>query len=166
VINSLVFVLGEMRPCSILLAFLIFEGFASASPRISPQTRQREPSIPLPTSFSVSASSRSDVLKELRKRQTTSGPTTCGYDNGDPTKPRTAAAGWACRVDTKNGLWGFCPATVIAATDCGLAGHCVDGSGCSGGCGILGASSLTTFTWSVCLFKPQCVLPFVFTLRI
>ncbi|KAM0461765.1 hypothetical protein ACHAO4_000950 [Trichoderma viride] len=51
---------------------------------------------------------------------------TCGFQNGDPNKMRTADPGFDCRVDTMNGLWGFCPVTVIAATDCGLAGSCVD----------------------------------------
>ena len=131
----------------LLLLLLTFEGLALASPRISPQSRQQEPSLPLPTLFS--AGSKLDSDEELRKRQTTSQISTCGYDNGDPTKPRTANSGFNCRVDTKHGLWGFCPTTVIAATDCGLAGYCIDGSNCSGGCGILGVSSITSFIWSV-----------------
>ncbi|KAL6872048.1 hypothetical protein J3F83DRAFT_733624 [Trichoderma novae-zelandiae] len=60
---------------------------------------------------------------------------TCGYQNGDPNKFRTANLGFDCRVDTMNGLWGFCPVTVVAATDCGLAGSCVDHGSCSSGCG-------------------------------
>lgn len=146
-----IFVFINMKFCWILLSHVIFEGFASASPRISPQIRQREPSIPQITPFSPSPTS--DPYDELRKRQTTTQISTCGYDNGDPTKPRTANSGFDCRVDTKNGLWGFCPTTVIAASDCGLAGFCVDGSDCSGGCGLLGVSSITTFTWSVCRFS-------------
>ncbi|KAL1843093.1 hypothetical protein VTJ49DRAFT_3040 [Mycothermus thermophilus] len=51
------------------------------------------------------------------------------------------------RVDTLNGLWGFCPTTVIAAADCGLAGSCVDSFSCSGGCGFTD-QPLTTFTCS------------------
>jgi hypothetical protein len=46
-----------------------------------------------------------------------------------------------------NGLWGFCPVTVIAATDCGLAGSCVDQASCSSGCGQTGMKQLTTFAW-------------------
>ncbi|KAK8922824.1 hypothetical protein VCV18_006884 [Metarhizium anisopliae] len=56
---------------------------------------------------------------------------TCGYQDGDPKKFRTAESGFNCRVDTVNGLWGFCPTTVIAATDCGLQGFCVDSHSCS-----------------------------------
>ncbi|KAM0254306.1 hypothetical protein ACHAQJ_006947 [Trichoderma viride] len=71
---------------------------------------------------------------------------TCGYQNGDPKKSRTANPGFDCRVDTMNGLWGFCPFTVIAATDCGLAGSCVDQASCSSGCGKTANAELTTFT--------------------
>lgn len=74
---------------------------------------------------------------------------TCGFQNGDPNKMRTADPGFDCRVDTMNGLWGFCPVTVIAATDCGLAGSCVDQASCSSGCGQTGMNQLTTFTWYV-----------------
>lgn len=72
---------------------------------------------------------------------------TCGYQDGDPKKVRTANPGFDCRVDTMNGLWGFCPVTVIAATDCGLAGSCVDHASCSSGCGKTANTKLTTFTW-------------------
>lgn len=72
---------------------------------------------------------------------------TCGYLDGDPDKPRTADQKFNCRVDTKNGLWGFCPTTVLTASDCGLAGACVDGSSCSDGCGMTDSTDLTTFTW-------------------
>jgi hypothetical protein len=74
---------------------------------------------------------------------------TCGYNTGDPNQPRTADAGFDCRVDTKNALWGFCPTTVIAAVDCGLAGNCVDRHACRSGCGISEDPSITTFTWYV-----------------
>ena len=47
----------------------------------------------------------------------------------------------------KNGLWGFCPTTVISASDCGLAGNCVDSHACTAGCGIKNVASITTFTW-------------------
>lgn len=72
---------------------------------------------------------------------------TCGYLNGDPGKKRTADSGYNCRVDTKNGLWGFCPTTVLTASDCGLAGSCVDSHDCSDGCGMTDSEDLTTFTW-------------------
>ncbi|KAK4133962.1 hypothetical protein BT67DRAFT_36474 [Trichocladium antarcticum] len=67
------------------------------------------------------------------------------FVGGDPAKTRTANSGFDCRVDILNGLWGFCPATVIAATDCGLAGSCVDSFSCSKGCGFTDMP-LTTFT--------------------
>ncbi|KAK6948737.1 hypothetical protein Daesc_010508 [Daldinia eschscholtzii] len=49
---------------------------------------------------------------------------TCGYQDGDPSKSRTAEPDYDCRIDTANGLWGFCPTTVAIASDCGLAGAC------------------------------------------
>ncbi|KAI1019761.1 hypothetical protein LB504_009444 [Fusarium proliferatum] len=58
---------------------------------------------------------------------------TCGYLDGDPKKKRTADSGFNCRVDTRNGLWGFCPTNVLTASDCGLAGSCVDRHDCSDG---------------------------------
>ncbi len=72
---------------------------------------------------------------------------TCGYLNGDPNKPRTANLGFDCRVDTIHGLWGFCPTTVISATDCGLAAACQDSAGCSNICRYTNDPTLTTFTW-------------------
>lgn len=68
------------------------------------------------------------------------------YLNGIPTATRTANSGYDITVDLQNGLWGFCPTSVIAATDCGLAGSCVDSHSCSDGCGFTGLD-LTTFTW-------------------
>ncbi|KAK3937336.1 hypothetical protein QBC46DRAFT_356757 [Diplogelasinospora grovesii] len=83
---------------------------------------------------------------ELEKRATSSRLTTCGYLDGDPTKPRTANAGFDCRVDTKNALWGFCTTTVTAATDCNLAGSCVDNHQCPSGCGFTDQTELPTCT--------------------
>lgn len=77
---------------------------------------------------------------------------TCGYLDGDPKKKRTADSGFNCRVDTRNGLWGFCPATVLTASDCGLAGSCCDHHDCSDGCGMTGSKGLTTFTWCALLY--------------
>jgi hypothetical protein len=74
---------------------------------------------------------------------------TCGYLNGDPKLPRTANSGYNCRVDTKHALFGFCPTTVIAASDCGLAAACIDSFSCSNGCGYTTDPSLTTWTWYV-----------------
>jgi hypothetical protein len=81
---------------------------------------------------------------------------TCGFKTGDPNQPRTADEGFDCRVDTQNGLWGFCPTSVMAASDCGLAGNCVDSHACASGCGIFGNSKITTFTWYVPLRKYIC----------
>ncbi|KAF3074270.1 hypothetical protein CFAM422_003479 [Trichoderma lentiforme] len=85
---------------------------------------------------------------------------TCGYENGDPKKIRTANPGFDCRVDTMNGLWGFCPVTVIAATDCGLAGSCVDHASCSSGCGKTANTRLTTFTCGPKQFCSTALLTF------
>ncbi|KAK0631529.1 hypothetical protein B0T14DRAFT_501868 [Immersiella caudata] len=71
----------------------------------------------------------------ILQRQATTEFSTCGYVDGDISKPRIAPKGFNCRVDTLNGLWGFCPTSVIAATDCGLGGFCFDGGPCSTGCG-------------------------------
>jgi hypothetical protein len=86
-------------------------------------------------------------VETIERRQDASQLSTCGYYNGDPTKPRTAGPGDDCRFDTLHALWGFCPTTVIAATDCGLAGNCVDSYDCSNGCGMFGTPTITTFTW-------------------
>ncbi|KAL2129890.1 hypothetical protein VTI74DRAFT_7165 [Chaetomium olivicolor] len=69
------------------------------------------------------------------------------FSSGDGSKVRTANGGFDCRVDLLHDLWGFCPSTVIAATDCGLAGSCVDNFACSKGCGKTD-QPLTTFTCS------------------
>lgn len=97
-----------------------------------------------------SANSTYGSLGELKRRQqTTTFVSTCGFNDGDANQPRTANSGFDCRVDTQHALWGFCPTTVISATDCGLAGNCVDSHSCSNGCGITGTPGITTFTWYV-----------------
>ena len=88
------------------------------------------------------------VSHRLHKRQTTAIVSTCGYLNGDVKKSRTGEPGFGCRVDTSNGLWGFCPTTVIAARDCGLAGYCIDKHSCQNGCGrSISRKDITTVTW-------------------
>ncbi|ATZ46066.1 hypothetical protein BCIN_01g07390 [Botrytis cinerea B05.10] len=82
----------------------------------------------------------SSVPVQLRARQTTSFASLCGYSNGDIEIPRTAEPGYACREDTVNNLWGFCPNTIAEATNCDFVGYCVDDGTCSTGCG---RSSLT-----------------------
>ncbi|TAQ88157.1 hypothetical protein B7494_g3549 [Chlorociboria aeruginascens] len=130
----------------ILLSCLIFKRFGSAKPSIALQTPRRETLAPVSTLFS--ATSRPDLWANLNKRQTTSRvvTSTCGFETGDPSKPRSANPGFDCRVDTDNGLWGFCPTTVNLPSDCGIAGSCFDGSGCLGGCGIIGVAGITTIT--------------------
>ncbi|KAK3376344.1 hypothetical protein B0T24DRAFT_218214 [Lasiosphaeria ovina] len=76
------------------------------------------------------------------------------YYSGDSANAREPATGYDCRVDGLNNLWGFCPKTVIAATDCGLAGRCVDDHSCTSGCGFT-ESTLMTITCSESQF-PFC----------
>ncbi|KAF5595225.1 hypothetical protein FPCIR_4520 [Fusarium pseudocircinatum] len=85
---------------------------------------------------------------------------TCGYLDGDPKKNGTADSGFNCRVDTRNGLWGFCPTTVLTASDCGLAGSCVDRHDCLDGCGMTGSKGLTTFTCDRKSFCSMALLTF------
>jgi hypothetical protein len=92
----------------------------------------------------------SHAHRRISARQAFAPITTCGYVDGDPQSPRTADPGYGCRVDTANGLWGFCPTSVISAKDCGLAGMCVDEHSCTAGCGRLSdRSDITTFSWLV-----------------
>ncbi|RDW62452.1 hypothetical protein BP6252_11885 [Coleophoma cylindrospora] len=86
------------------------------------------------------------LVVERQRRQIETDVSTCGFLNGNVSEPRTADPGFDCRVDTHNTLWGFCPVTVISATDCGLAGSCIDSHSCSGGCGLSGITGITTFT--------------------
>lgn len=65
--------------------------------------------------------------------------------SGDPSKSRTAEISFDARIDLDRSLWGFCPVSVFVASDCGLAGNCIDRHACSRGCGKGGG--LTTFTW-------------------
>ncbi|UNI22183.1 hypothetical protein JDV02_008094 [Purpureocillium takamizusanense] len=85
---------------------------------------------------------------------------TCGFLNGDASKPRTADPGFNCRVDTQNGLWGFCPTSVVYADDCGFAGSCVDDHGCSTACGLTDTTTLTTFTCSASQYCSTALLTF------
>ncbi|KAK2730490.1 hypothetical protein CKAH01_02318 [Colletotrichum kahawae] len=131
-----------------LLLFALDRHFTiAASPRaINLKYAAVQP--PKPTQPPAKNSTR-DADEELRRRQVTSiGSKTCGYYDGDPTKFRTADGGYGCRLDINNGLWGFCPTTVISAKDCGLAGACQDEHACITGCGKTGIEGLTTFTCS------------------
>lgn len=73
---------------------------------------------------------------------------TCGYEDGDPNKVRTANDGYNCRINTRDGIWGFCSTTNIAVTDCRMAGRCVDTHECTDGCGLFDQDLFTT-TWYV-----------------
>lgn len=89
----------------------------------------------------------------LGPRQQTAYISTCGYLDGDSDKSRTPDPGFDCRVDTVNDLWGFCPTTVISASDCGLAAKCIDAFACSSGCGIPKVAGLATLAWyGICYF--------------
>lgn len=102
------------------------------------------------------------LFQWIKRRQVTSIVSTCGYHNGDPKSSRTAEPGFGCRVDTSNGIWGFCPTSVVAATDCGLAGYCVDRHSCKNGCGRLSSrDEITTITWydrrmSMVILRASC----------
>ncbi|KAK1999306.1 hypothetical protein LX36DRAFT_574579 [Colletotrichum falcatum] len=128
-----------------LLLFTLNSHVAQASPRAM-NLRRGPVSAPKPTN-APSRNSTGALNEDLRRRQVTSrASSVCGYYDGDPTKPRTADAGFGCREDIAHGLWGFCPTTVLAATDCGLAGNCVDSHSCRFSCGKTGIKGLTTFT--------------------
>ncbi|KAF4633991.1 hypothetical protein G7Y89_g4124 [Cudoniella acicularis] len=88
------------------------------------------------------------------RRQQATPATICGFLNGDPNIPRTADTGYDCRVDTLQGLWGFCPTTLVSAADCGMVGACIDPAECSKGRGQIGSSGATTVTWYAKLNKP------------
>lgn len=134
----------SMNLSLIVVLFILTNKPVSADPRIllpaSITSICRPAETPSPNELIFDA--------ELRRRQTTASPATCGYAGGDASKPRTAGAGFNCRVDTSNGIWGFCPTTVVSARDCGLAGYCQDLNTCSDGCGPLpNRADITTFTW-------------------
>lgn len=98
------------------------------------------------------ARSTGESPSRLLEGRITSEPVTCGYRSGDPAHVWLAPSGYNCRVDTLNGLWGFCPTTVLAATDCGLGGYCFDTNTCTSGCGQPGLRNnptITTWTWYV-----------------
>src|SRR6266536_6288036 len=98
----------------LLLLFLAFNNqmLVLASPK-SPYWLLHEPSM---TSHFNPSKPTLDPFNELKRRQTTTDSSTCGFKDGDKNQPRTANSGYDCRVDTKNGLWGFCPTTVISAS--------------------------------------------------
>ncbi|KAH8660437.1 hypothetical protein BX600DRAFT_523389 [Xylariales sp. PMI_506] len=125
------------------------------SPRSRPsqtEPRTTPPPILSVASYDKHANASSFLVDQnavLHPRDTITSSVTCGYENGDPSEPRTANAGYDCRVDVTLGLWGFCPTTVILASDCGLAGVCQDNYSCTDGCGNLaGVFGITTFTCS------------------
>ena len=93
-----------------------------------------------------------ELHPELKSRQAVTSKTyvsTCGYLNGNASLSRTANSVFECRVDTKNAIWGFCPTIVLAISDCGLVGGCVDAHACNSECGISGDPTVTTLMWFV-----------------
>lgn len=91
---------------------------------------------------------QSSCTNTLDRRATTSWLSTCGYSNGDPTKPKTAAPGSKCGFDPTNLLWGICPNSVTTVSQCQFAGQCVDSGSCtSNGCGPQQGHAKTTTTW-------------------
>jgi hypothetical protein len=142
------FLSGTMVMIPILFLSTMGFGLSSlvnAEPSSVMQLQQKS----LATLSSNASDSSLRPVVDLRRRQITSYQSTCGFETGDPNQPRTAQSGFDCRTDTINGLWGFCPTAVISATDCGLAGNCVDSFACTSGCGIFGNTKITTFTWYV-----------------
>lgn len=88
---------------------------------------------------------------------------TCGYLNGDPALSWVAGQGFNCRVDIAQGVWGFCPTSVVAASDCGLGGFCFDAGPCSKGCGrasLKDNPKVTTWTWYVRIKQTLAYLVF------
>ncbi|KAL1845139.1 hypothetical protein VTK73DRAFT_1056 [Phialemonium thermophilum] len=81
---------------------------------------------------------------------------TCGYHNGEATRSRVAGAGFDCRFDTQDHIWGFCETTVAVFASCGIAAACRDQHSCSDGCGLTGRDDLTTYTWYGPLMLPAC----------
>ena len=84
---------------------------------------------------------------DVEKRAIATELSTCGYLNGDPKIIRTAEPGFNCRINTANGLWGFCTNTLAQASDCSMWGACVDSFACSSGCGFTGRTDIQTTTW-------------------
>ncbi|CAG1964153.1 unnamed protein product [Fusarium graminearum] len=111
------------------------------------------------TISSTRAPFEAQLSVRLEPRAISTELSTCGYLNGDPDKERTADEGFNCRIDARNGIWGFCPTTVVSASDCGLAGHCVDQGRCSTGCGMTD-TDLTTFTCGRSSFCSTAILTF------
>ncbi|KAF5000844.1 hypothetical protein FGRMN_1452 [Fusarium graminum] len=131
-----------MKRPSILQLLIIYQGYPSLGFHLN-ATFPAATKAPFPTRPS----------NHIEQRAISTELSTCGYLDGDPSKERTADSGYNCRVDTKNGLWGFCPTTVLTASDCGLAGSCIDNHACSDGCGMTDSKDLTTFT---CRRKSFC----------
>lgn len=79
--------------------------------------------------------------------------TVCGYTAGHSGSPRYAPAGFDCRVDRQNSLFGICETEIAAATQCGFVIACVDSFRCTSGCGNLdpkfqnSGSAYKTATW-------------------
>ncbi|KAK0642995.1 hypothetical protein B0T16DRAFT_415061 [Cercophora newfieldiana] len=92
----------------------------------------------------VTTSNRSPTTLAVSKRAPFVTRFSTIFFSGDPSQIRTAEIGFDARVDVDRSLWGFCPTSVFVASDCGLAGNCIDRHACPRGCGKGGG--LTTFT--------------------
>ncbi|KAG5984361.1 hypothetical protein E4U55_005036 [Claviceps digitariae] len=90
----------EYLVLSILIVALSGQGLA----------RTIRPPAPAATTPPLALENVTDMNRDKRQNIQTE-LSTCGYLNGDPTIPRIAKSGYNCRVDTLNGLWGFCPTT-------------------------------------------------------
>lgn len=130
--------------CSLLLSTWLSQ--MSVAALLGSAHLHRRPSTPQPTTTSTWLRNSAPPPK----RQAISSTTACGYDNGDPTKGRSAATGFACFTDTVYGLWGFCPTQLLPTTDCGLVALCVDSHSCTAGCGkTIDRTEFVTTTWYV-----------------
>jgi hypothetical protein len=95
------------------------------------------PAPPLPTTLQVVPQRRAEA-------------STCGYLDGDPSKPWVAPKGFSCRLDGINSIWGVCSVGVQFEANCGLGAYCFDDGPCSDGCGptsLRNNLKVTTRTW-------------------
>jgi len=95
--------------------------------------------------FPITAAPSPSLVALARRAQDARGVKTCGYKDGNLAQSRKAGDGFECRIDTRDGAWGFCAET--ATGDCGLMRMCVDSHSCSTGCGTNIVSSKRTLFW-------------------
>lgn len=134
-------------PISLYKLGWLFVAAASAGPAFLPAAPTAHPRPWRRDSTSTRTTTISTITTTARTTTTASYVWTCGYLDGDIDEPRTAQAGYNCRIDTADSLWGFCPTSVRSASDCGLAAACQDSGSCSDVCQYNTNTALTTFTW-------------------